>query len=203
MKPIIVAHRTNTIEGLEKVPQNYGVEIDIRHNPETGRLYLNHDPAEAGREYADLEEYLKNFRHAFIILNIKEAGIEERCLDAVLRCGISKEKYFLLDAEFPYIYRASRKEDAREIAVRYSEAEPIEMALAQRGFVDWVWIDTNTILPLNASVMKKLDGFKTCLVSPDRWGRPEDIAPYRCVIEDLNFPLAAVMVGLEHAHLWE
>ena len=202
-KPIIIAHRINTIPGLEKVPESYGVEIDVRHNPGTGRLYLNHDPADVSKEYSDLEEYLKNFRHAFIVFNIKEAGIEARCLELAAKYGVSKARYFLLDLEFPAIYRLSRKEGAREIAVRYSEAEPIEMALAQKKFVDWVWIDTNTILPLDADIVRKLADFKTCLVSPDRWGRPEDIAFYRQEIEELNLPLAAVMVGMKYTHLWE
>ena len=29
---IIIHHRINTIKDLEKVPQNHGVEIDVRYN---------------------------------------------------------------------------------------------------------------------------------------------------------------------------
>lgn len=200
---LIVAHRVNTIEGLKKVPEKYGVEIDVRHNPSTNTLYLNHDPAKSDMQYADLDKYLSNFHHAFIIFNIKEAGIEQRCIDLAEKYNIPKSNYYLLDVEFPYLYRASRKEGIREIAVRYSEAEPIEMALAQKGSVDWVWIDTNTRLPLNMDIKRQLSGFKTALVSPDRWGRPNDIPIYRKAIEELDFPLTSVMVGLEFAHLWE
>ncbi len=202
-KYLIIAHRVNTIEGLKKVPEKYGVEIDVRHDPSTDTLYLNHDPAKKGVGYADLDEYLENFHHAFVIFNVKEAGIEQRCIDLAAKYGIPKPNYFLLDVEFPYLYRASRKEGVREIAVRYSEAEPIEMALAQKGLVDWVWIDTNIVLPIDADVKQQLAGFKTALVSPDRWGRPNNIPAYRGTIEKLGFPLTAVMVGLEFAHLWE
>jgi hypothetical protein len=200
---LIIAHRVNTIEGLEKIPAHYGVEIDVRHNSEQNRLYLNHDPGEPSGTYADLDDYLSHFKHAFVIFNIKEAGIEGRCIELAAKHGIPKSNYFLLDVEFPYLYRASRKEGVREIAVRYSEAEPIEMTTAQRGLVDWAWIDTNTTLPLDTTVAEQLKGFKTCLVSPDRWGRPQDIPVYRAKIEELHFPLTAVMVGMEHVRLWE
>lgn len=204
MKYLIIAHRVNTLTKLAEVPTKYGVEIDVRHNPATDRLYLNHDPAAPGQAYADLEEYLAAAKdHAFIIFNIKEAGIEQRCIDLADKFGIGPERYFLLDVEFPYIYRATRKEGVRSIAVRYSEVEPIEMTLAQIGFLDWVWIDTNTQLPIDPTVKRQLASFKTCLVAPDRWGRPDDNIAYRRKIEELRFPLTAVMVGLEHAHLWE
>ena len=77
------------------------------------------------------------------------------------------------------------------------------MALAQKEFVNWVWIDTNTHLPLNLLVATQLADFKTCLVSPDRWGRPEDILAYRNHIEELPLKLNAVMVGIEYANLWD
>jgi len=204
---IIIAHRINTLAKLAEVPVNYGVEIDVRHNPANDRLYLNHDPAAPDQSYADLEEYLAAAKnHAFVIFNIKEAGIEQRCLDLAAKFGIGPDRCFLLDVEFPYIYRTTRKEGVRNIAIRYSEAEPIEMTIAQKGLTDWVWIDTNTRLPLDADVKEKLAGFKACLVSPDRW-RPdkaeEEILAYRRQIEEMEFPLTAVMVGLEYAHLWE
>jgi hypothetical protein len=199
---IIIEHRVNTIEGLKAVPFEHGVEIDVRYNNRSGGLYLNHNPGDGD----DLETYLGGFHHAFVIFNIKEAGIEQRCIDLAAQFGIPKDHYFLLDVEFPYLYRASRKEGVREIAVRYSEAEPIEMAEAQKGHVDWVWIDTNTVLPLDEAVVAKLKGFKTCLTSPDRW-RPEaaakEIPAYRARMAELGFQLDAVMVGKEYIHLWQ
>jgi hypothetical protein len=199
MKPIIIAHRVNTAEKLAEIPPEYGVEIDVRHDNLTGNIYLNHDPGKG----ENLELYLENFHHSFIVFNVKEAGIENKCITLAEQFGIPKSNYFLLDVEFPYLYRASRNEGVREIAVRYSEAEPIDMALAQKEFVNWVWIDTNTRLPIDKDTAAKLKGFKTCLVSPDRWGRPKDISEYRKKIERLNFPLTAVMVGIERAALWE
>lgn len=203
MHMIIVAHRINTIADLERVPTRYGVEIDVRHNPANDSLYLSHDVATLGKTYDSLEEYLAHFKHAFVIFNIKEAGIEARCIALAEQFGIPKSNYFLLDVEFPYLYRASRKEGVREIAVRYSEAEPIELTLAQRGFVEWVWIDTNTKLPIDTTVKDQLAGFKTALVSPDRWGRPEEISAYRKALSEMHFKLDVVMCGLSECAAWE
>ena len=69
---IIAAHRINTIKGLQELPSQYGVEIDVRAHG--NRLILNHEPHEDGDE---LQEYLKKYQHRFIIFNIKEAGIED------------------------------------------------------------------------------------------------------------------------------
>ncbi len=200
---LIIEHRVNTIRGLAAVPPEHGVEIDVRHDNRTGRCYLNHNVGGGN----DLEQYLKNFRHAFIVFNIKEAGTEQRCIELAARYHIPKDRYFLLDVEFPYLYRASRQEGVREIAVRYSEAEPLEMALAQKGMVEWVWIDTNTMLPLDERTAPVLmENFKTCLVSPDRW-RPEkareEIPAYRAQMAKLGFRLDAVMVGKEFVELWK
>ena len=199
---LIIEHRVNTIAGLEKVPHEHGVEIDLRHDNRTGGLYLNHDPGEG----EDFEEYLSHFRHAFLVMNIKEAGTEGHSIELAQNHGITKSQYFLLDVEFPYLYRASRKEGVREIAVRYSEAEPLAMALAQAGFVHWVWIDTNTILPIDRESAKLLGAqFRTCLVSPDRW-RPEraheEIPAYRKQLLEAGLTLDAVMVGREFVDLW-
>jgi len=199
----IIIHRVNTIAGLKEVSRNYGVEIDIRG--EGGRLLLNHDPIDPAGHYDELEEYLKAYQHAFIIFDVKEAGYEARIISLAEKYGI--KDYFILDAEFPYIYRATRKEGVRKIAVRYSEAEPIEVAEAQivngKPLVDWVWIDTNTRLPLDADIVNRLKPFKTCLVCPDRWGRPEDIAPYAQKIQALGFKLDAVMTSRTCAEEWE
>ena len=200
---IIIRHRINTIEGLKQVPTKYGVEIDVRGYG--NKLLLNHDPIEDPRQYDELEEFLQNYHHSFIIFNLKEAGYEQRVIDLAAKYGI--ENYFLLDVEFPYLYRGTRKENVRKIAVRYSEAEPIEAVEAQvkegQPLLDWVWIDTNTVLPLDAEIMERLRPFKTCLVCPERWGRPEDIQPYIDKMKSLGFKLDAVMTAAPYVEQWE
>ncbi len=199
----IIVHRINKIEQLLKIPKNYGVEIDIRGFG--SKLLLSHDPVVDNVGYDELEEYLKNFHHSFIIFDLKEAGYENRVIELAKKYGI--ENYFVLDVEFPYFYRATRVEKFRKIAVRFSEAEPIEFVKAQMikdvPLVDWVWIDTNTVLPLAENIVNDLKPFKTCLVCPDRWGRAEDILPYIEKIKNLKFNLDAVMTAEKYAEVWD
>lgn len=193
----IVAHRINTLEGLKNVPTTLGTEVDIRARG--SELYLHHDPFH-DRDADAFVDYLDAYRHGLLVLNIKEVGIESEVLRLVRERGL--ERYFLLDVEFPYLYRASR-EGERALAVRYSEDESIETALRYKDRVDWVWIDTNTHLPLNAGIKSHLEGLKTCLVCPERWGRPQDIPLYRAQLDALEFRLDAVMTSLATVPLWQ
>lgn len=199
----IIIHRVNNIESLKNIPLKYGVEIDVRGYGE--RLLLSHDPINDSDTYDNLDDYLSHFKHAFVIFNLKEAGYEERVVELARKYGI--ENYFLLDVEFPYLYRATRKNGFRKIAVRYSEAEPIESIKAQIDengpLLDWVWIDTNTKLPLDAEIVKELIPFKTCLVCPERWGRPDDIESYITKMKELGFQPDAVMTAFSSKERWE
>ena len=200
---IKIIHRVNTIKELNALPAAYGVEIDVRGYGD--ELLLSHEPISRPEKLDDLEEYLDNFKHAFIIFNMKEAGYEDRVIDMAKQRKI--ENYFLLDVEFPYLYRATRKDNFRKIAVRYSEAEPIEYVESQikggKPLLDWVWIDTNTQLPLNPEIVERLRPFKTCLVCPERWGRPEDIQKYIYKMKELGFKPNAVMTAKAYVGEWE
>ena len=189
----IVIHRVNKVQSLKEIPKKYGCEIDIR--AQGSKLILHHDP------YGDfLDDYLDTYQHGLLVLNIKEAGIESDVLKAVRSSGINR--HFLLDVEFPYIYRASRAGE-RAIAIRYSEDEPIELVNHYASLVDWVWIDTNTMLPLNPDIVHQLKGMNTCLVCPERWGRPDDILEYRLKMKALDFMPTAVMTHIDLVHKWE
>ena len=194
---LIIRHRVNTIEELIKTPEKYGVEIDVRAYE--NNLILNHEPYKPGD---NLEDYLKNCENRFIIFNIKEAGIEKEVIELAGKNNI--KDYFLLDVEFPFIYQSTRQ-GFRKIAIRFSEAEPIEMALAQKGYLDWVWVDTNTKLPLNKKTYRKLKKaeFKICLVCPERWGRSENIEDYINYMKENNIGLNAVMTSLNFADKWK
>ena len=200
---IIILHRVNKIEELKKVDPKYGVEIDIRHDNKNGRLYLNHDPGEGD----DFEEYIKicsEKKIKFVIFNIKEAGIENQVISLAEKYKI--ENYFLLDVEFPFIFRSvNNKKLKGRLAIRYSEAEPIEQALVFSGKYNWVWIDTNTKLPLDKGSYKQLKSvdYRSCLVCPERWGRPEDIDKYISFMKENGIKLDAVMTNIKYVNNWE
>lgn len=62
-----ISHRVNTKAELMNLPIEYGVELDLRDNL-NGNIYIQHNPFEDGE---DFEEYLKEYHHGTIILNIK------------------------------------------------------------------------------------------------------------------------------------
>lgn len=190
-----VMHRINTIDALKGVPRDLGVEVDLRS--EGKRIKMHHDAFVDGE---DFENFLKFYDHGLLVLNIKEAGIEGEVLHLVEKFKV--KNYFLLDVEFPYIYRASRS-GVRSIAMRYSEDESIETVLKYKSLVDWVWIDTNTQLPLDEKIVDQLKPFKTCLVCPERWGRPEDIKQYAVKMNTLGFWPDAIMTSMHHLSVWK
>ena len=191
----IIIHRVNTIRELKIIEAEFGAEIDIR--AWNSDLILNHEPFQDGEKLID---YLDEYKNGTLILNIKEDGIEDEVLRHV-RERPQIKSYFLLDVEFPYLYRASRQGE-RNIAIRFSEDESIETVENYIGMVDWVWIDTNTKFPITKENNTTLDNFKKCLVCPERWGRPEDIANYRRKMLSYGFVLDAVMSSSDYKNNW-
>jgi len=158
-----IAHRINTVAQLEQVPTNYGIELDIRYH--NNDLILHHDAFQKGELFEDL---LKVYKHQLIILNTKSEGMEEAILTLLQKYNINN--YFFLDLSLPYLVKYALKRE-KQIAVRFSEHEPIEFCLAFAGLVNWVWVDCFTDLPLNNSVYAKLKKhFKICIVSPELQG---------------------------------
>ncbi len=191
-----IIHRINKSQQLAKIPKEYGVEVDIRNDGR--RLILNHEPYGGGEGFG---AYCRKFGHAFMIANVKTEGIEQDVLAELEKNGI--EDFFLLDLTFPSIVRLSRAGEHR-LAVRFSEYEPLEAALSAKGMADWAWIDTFTRLPLDGKSNARLKraGFRTCLVCPERWGRPYDIAKYRNRMKEEDALPDAVMASLAYAPGW-
>ncbi len=169
---IYIAHRINTVAQLADVPSDHGVELDLR--PCGERLILQHEPFVQGE---DFEDYLRHYQHGLMILNVKSERIEHRVLELIRESAV--KDYFFLDCSFPMIRQLVSLGEHR-IAVRFSEFEPIENALALAGQVDWVWIDCFTQMPLDDTSYARLkEHFKLCAVSPELQGRPvETIAAY-------------------------
>jgi len=191
----IIIHRINKIRELKTIDTNFGIEIDIRTYGSD--LILNHEPFKKGDK---LEDYLNEYKHGTLIFNMKESGIEDIVLSLIKNYNNVKD-YFLLDVEFPYIFSAS-KNNLRNIAVRFSEIESINTIMKFKDLIDWVWIDTFTKLPLNQNSINILKGFKTCLVCPERWNRPEDIVQYKEKLKKINFQLSAVMTSRHTVKSW-
>lgn len=191
-----IAHRINTLSQLADLPTHYGVEIDLRDRG--SRLILEHDPFSDGE---DFETYAEAYQHGTMILNIKSERVEHRVLEILKKNGISN--YFFLDSSFPMIQTLIRQGE-HNIAVRFSELEPIESSLALSGMARWVWVDCFTRMPLDHTAYTKLRdaGFKICLVSPDLLGRTEDIAVYKKLLADSGIVFDAICAKRHNFHLW-
>ena len=70
-KSDLIVHRVNSIEILNSIDTTLGCEIDIR--TDGSKLILNHDPFKKGDNLVD---YLDEYHHGTLVLNIKETGIE-------------------------------------------------------------------------------------------------------------------------------
>lgn len=192
-----IAHRINTIAELKNVPTQYGIELDLRDHGD--RLVLQHDPFQDGEEFDD---YLKHYRHSTIILNVKSERIEHRVLELLQKYKI--EDYFFLDSSFPMIHLLSAKGE-RRMALRFSEWEGLDTLRAMKEHIDWVCVDCFTRIPLDAKVFQEIKalGYRTCFVSPELQGRPEDIPSYIQQLEEEEIVFDAILTKLKNIPQWQ
>lgn len=169
---LYIAHRINTLAQLRQVPRHYGIEVDLRDRGQ--RLILQHDPFADGE---DFERLLCEYRHRLIVLNIKSERIEPPVLELLRKYRV--RDYFFLDCSFPMM-RWLIAQGEHRIAVRFSEFEPAEMAIALAGQVEWLWTDCFTRMPFDPVTYERLRrAFKICVVSPELQGRScEQITSY-------------------------
>ena len=144
----IIIHRVNKIKLLEKIPKKMGCEVDIR--TDGSKLVLNHDPLSKGDDFLN---FIDRYDHGTLVLNIKESGIEHTVLSELQKRNI--KNYFLLDVEFPFLYKASINQ-IKNIAVRFSNFEPIEQVEIFIDKLDWVWVDTIKRFPISDDNYKVL-----------------------------------------------
>jgi hypothetical protein len=165
---------------LKTVPGNMGIELDLRCK--NNDLILQHDPFKDGEHFEDL---LKEYKHSFMVLNIKSEGIEDETLKLLNKYNI--KDYFFLDLSFPVLLRLS-KNGEKNIAARFSEYEPIEQCLSLKGIVNWVWVDCFNKIPDDEKSYKEIKKyFKICIVSPELQKRSlEEIPKVKMILKQYN-----------------
>lgn len=181
-----ICHRINTINELNKIDNQFGVEIDLRDDHKTGKLILAHDPFLDGEYF---EDYLEKYNYNTLILNIKSERIEIECLRLLEKFNINN--YFFLDSTFPMIYLLNTKYKNNNIACRFSEFENLQLFLENKNMFSTVWIDCFTQFPLNKENYKiiKKENKNICIVSPELQNQSEKICEYRiCIIENNIIP---------------
>lgn len=165
----IVQHRVNELAALRTTQHIFGCEIDLRNHGTD--IYVTHDAFR--KDGPLLEEWLDYFNNDFLILNVKEEGLEDKLFELMGKYSI--EDYFILDETIPYIRKYALLGKTK-FALRVSEIEPDVSAIllqsklnSQGCSIDWVWVDTFSGKPLDAKTYTKLqnNGFKICQVSPE------------------------------------
>ena len=193
-----ICHRVNTIKELKDLPVEYGVEIDLRDNID-GHIYLQHDPFLIGD---DFEEYLKQYHHGTMILNIKSERVELKALELLKKYNITD--YFFLDSSFPMIKLLSDMGEKR-VALRFSEFEGMDTIRNMAGKVEWIWVDCFSKFPLSNEQYQEMKalGYKICFVSPELQGQGERVEEYKEEILDKNILFDAICSKAYCMNKWE
>lgn len=193
-----IAHRVNSVRKLRELPKEYGVELDLRDDL-NGRIYISHNPFEPGE---DFEDYLKEYSHGTMILNIKSERIELKILELLNKYGI--KKYFFLDSSFPMVFLLTSQGE-KNVALRLSEYEGMDTIRNMSGKAKWIWVDCFTKIPIGKEEMNELKqmGYKTCFVSPELQGRPEDISEYKKFLEEHGICFDAICTKYYNIKKWQ
>ena len=165
---IFISHRRNTIDELKRTSEKYGVEIDLRSSDNS--IIVHHDPMAKGEKFST---WLDHYNHKFLILNVKEEGLEKQIIDFLQKYKI--DDYFFLDQSIPFLLKFSNFCNKKS-AARVSEFESIETALKLKKYADWVWLDQFNSFPITPDEFETLKSYKykICLVSPELQGRFDD-----------------------------
>lgn len=156
----IISHRVNTVAALNSTPRHYWVEVDIRVHE--NQIVLQHDPYGQGEALSD---WLSEYEHEGIVLNVKADGLEETLIEAMARAGVGE--FFILDSQPATTYRLPTH-FRKNIAVRVSDLEQptAEAYLLHSG--GWAWLD---VFEHPEIMIQRLDNIpsdiRICLASPD------------------------------------
>ena len=190
-----IVHKVNTEEKLSQIPTKYGIELDLRIR--NNKLVLCHEHSDCNTEF---EKFLQNYNHKILVANIKDSGIEDIVIETLKRNKI--ENFFLLDIEFPYLIK-NYEVKGKYLSTRFSEFEDIKTSSNLVNKVDWIWIDTFNKLPIDNQNLEVIKKFKSCLVSPSRWGRSNEIDKVIKELKDLKYFPDFTMVDYDEINIWE
>ena len=133
----IYKHRCNTTKLLNETPTSYGIEMDLRTHKE--EIIVTHDPFSSGPLFSD---WLSDYKHSGLILNVKEEGLEDRILEIISKFGVSN--YFFLDQSYPFMVKWLMKGFNQHIAARVSEYESINSFKSLVATPSYIWCDSFT-----------------------------------------------------------
>lgn len=183
-------HRINTVDELSGVDNEHGIEVDVRFDPNNGRIYLDHD-AKKPRVY--LSELLLCCAVSPVIVNVKEDGLEKLIVDDFLSSG--RSDFIFLDQPIPSLRKNAKLLGAQSM-LRISSIEPFIPGNKLYEYGNWFWVDSFEPNFVTSTLLKKLmlEDKKICFVSPElqnRWDVSE-IDQIKHEIETANLESFAV-----------
>lgn len=193
-----ICHRINTIPELLNVPEDFGVEFDVRDY--ASNLILSHDPFNTNLNSESLDNYLAHIGPRFMMINVKSERVEPQILELL---G-SNTNYAFLDSTLPMMHVLSTKYKINNIVARFSEYEPLEYCVALKNVSDWIWVDCITKFSLDESTYCELQKLnkKICIVSPELHGRQSDISNVRNILMQRNIIPDAICCKIYNIIHW-
>jgi len=193
----IIVHRVNNSSNLHKIPNNYGIEIDVRDYK--NKLILNHDPFKNGE---NLDHFLNKYNHGTLIINVKSEFIENSIIKILNKFKI--KKYFFLDSSYPSIINMAKKKIKR-FAIRVSDYESIENVYKLHPNCKWIWLEIFKDVMLKKKDIKFINDnkIKVCLVSPELHNKKNDITKVKKFINKNNIKISAVCVKYNFIKYWK
>lgn len=189
MKTKLIYHRVNSLQQAGLIENNAGAEIDLRLS--FGEIVIAHDPNQPG---CTLIDWLEVFSGDFVVLNLKEMGIEQIVLSQLQRQRPELD-YFFLDLIMPSLLKSLN--EGVKSAARVSEFESTDVILKLSA--PWYWLDS---FSGSWGFLNRIDrqtdvkNKKFCVVSPELQGRElENGSEYLEIIQilkNLNLSLDAV-----------
>ena len=198
---LYIAHRINSIKELKKIPENIGIEIDLRSTSK--ELILAHDPYHKFAE--KLDDFIDLVGNRFIIANIKSERTEKIFLEKYQN-KINIQNYFFLDSSYSMIAKYGNV-NPYSFSGRLSDVESIETInnLRNKSLIKWIWIDAFNNFLVDDNQAKRLNKIKLkkCLTSPDILGRSSEIEYFCNKIKEVNLKLDAICCKFENINLWK
>jgi len=193
----VIIHRVNNSSKLLSIPKKYGVEIDVRDYK--NKLILNHDPFKNGE---NLENFLNNYNHNTLIVNVKSEFIELKILKLLNKFKI--KNYFFLDSSYPVIINLSKKK-IKKFAIRVSDYESFDNVYKIHPNCKWIWLEIFKKVNLKKKDLNyiKKNKIKICLVSPELHNKKKDLLKIKKFVQKNKIQVFAVCTKFDFIKFWE
>ena len=196
---MFISHRINYLDtaAVNIFNECDGIEFDIRDSK--GQIIVQHDAFKEGQLFSDFVKHCPT--NKFYIVNVKSEGIEYDAIKILEEHNIYN--FFLLDCSIPMIIKLGKSGETR-IAARFSEYESIYNIKALRKYIQWVWVDVFTIIPITYDIFKTIKNLnlKICLVSPELQGQNDKLNKYIEYLKDNKIQLDAVCLKQFNRSSW-